>query len=520
MMTTASMRTGYESILQLPGSKRGRDPVAEDTVVDLALARIIVPLAEGAPRARTAFLTPLETAEQVQYRHDVFRCLDSEPILRAVSDFHQELLRVHAERGRAAAAREPYRSARIHLGAVLRYIAAVEQVTSTLPIAIAGSDCSSDGLVGLSLHLRRHTESAEFIGLADRARRMEARVDALRYSLLIRGPQVTISADAGDADLTTAVRNTFSRFHGRAHPAAEPSPFMGTFDHVQGWVLEKVAELFPDVFGELVVFAADTREFEDPLLHRFEEEIPFYFAFRQYVAPFAAAGLPLAYPAVSAEKKQLRVTDGWDMALAASIVDDGTRVVTNDLELSGPERILVVTGPNQGGKTTTARLFGQIHHLAAIGCLVPAREAIVFLSDQVLTLFDREEDDTRAEGRLATEVERLHELFRRATPNSVVVFNELFSSTSLADARLLTRDVLERVSSLECPAICVTFIDELSRLNERTVSMVCLIDLADPVRRTFRVERRAADGRAYAVALARKYGLTEEQIKTRIRVAT
>lgn len=514
--------TRFASVLFLPDDGLPSHRTSTDALHDLALDQVIQALTAREPTGALAevFQTPLATVDAITYRQEVFRDFDDPDTRATISRFLDELQQVDHLRTRAAKSHYRYQVDRWHLNAVCAYADAVETLWDQLPGVLDERD-SSRGLRGLLAHIGRYLASDAYVTLRDQARRLRDSVDAVGYDLLIQGAKVTVATFDEEADLGAEVLATFDRFRqGTVKDYHIRDDERSDIDHVQASILEKVGQLRPELFTELVAFTKASWNFREPVIARFVQEVRFYLEYLDYLAPLRKAELTTCYPVVSAESKELSWRGSYDLALAHGLVDANRPVVANDLRLDGAERILVISGPNQGGKSTTARSFGQLHHLAAVGCPVAGTEARVFLVDRVLTHFEREESIETLEGRLGEDVQRIHQLLDEATERSAIVLNELFNSTALEDARVLTGEVLERISGLDALCACVTFIDELSRLNEKTVSMVSLVDPDDPAIRTFRVERREADGRAYALALARKYRLTADQLAERIGART
>jgi DNA mismatch repair ATPase MutS len=280
-------------------------------------------------------------------------------------------------------------------------------------------------------------------------------------------------------------------------------------------VLDFVAKLHPVPFTELEKYCERHREYRDPVIERFDREIQFYIAYHAYTEPIRAVGLEFCYPEVS-ESKEVGANNTFDLPLARKLTEDKAEVVRNDWHLGGNERIFVISGPNQGGKTTFARTFGQLHHLASIGCPVPGSQARLLLYDQLLTHFEKQEDLSDRHGKLEDDLVRVHDILQEATGQTVVVMNESFTSTTLDDATFLGAEVLKRMIALDVIGVYVTFVDELSLLGESIVSATSTVDEDDPTIRTFKVARRAADGLAYAAALAEKYGLTYQKLRERV----
>ncbi|MCX7715528.1 MAG: hypothetical protein N2171_07350 [Clostridia bacterium] len=112
---------------------------------------------------------------------------------------------------------------------------------------------------------------------------------------------------------------------------------------------------------------------------------------------------------------------------------------------------------------------------------------------------------------------RLYEMLGKATSRSIIIINEIFSSTTLSDALTLGGHMMDALSSLGALSVVVTFLDELASHGEDTVSMMSTVKEEDPAQRTYKIIRKPPDGFAYAMYIAGKHGLTYEHLNRRLK---
>lgn len=502
------------SLLFSPGSGR---PVGSGSMppsfVDLRLNQLVTLLfGSDEHNVVPVLFEPLGSLEAVGYRQEVFGELILPDVRTIATEFTEGVGRVRVRLATAARRRHRVQQDLGRVAAALDLVAVVE----TLDDALAARRPTSQGLAAVAAGVRRYRQSPAFSELRLGARAVQRRLAEVRYRVHIEGPRVSVGLTRDEPDYAAEVRRTFEQFTaGESSISVEPPIAFADSNLVEAAVIDRVALLFPAEFAALREFAAQ----QNPLIHAtvadVERDLHFYLPFLDLMDRLAAVGLPMCLPVVTMGEP-LELRDTFDLPLGAARAREGAGVVTNDVQLGDTERVLMLTGPNQGGKTTFARAIGQALTLAALGLPVPGSSARLPLVDTVGTHFPRAEDLSEMTGGLQDELLRAARVLEAASPRSALIVNEIFTSTSLSDAVVLSTRMLKRIESLGCLCVWVTFLDDVATVSDTIVCLVAQVDPADPSVRTFKLLRQQPNGRAYAMALARKHALTRDEIEARM----
>jgi len=489
---------------------------APDFFVDLNLDQIIDTITAGRQEynLKPFFYTSLNDIDAITYRHEIMRDLENQMLFEHIQSFAQKMRAMREYLTQADKRYYTYQKERWFVDAVERYCEAVTGLLHDLSLV----DVQSRGFLAFREDVTDYANSDRFTSLLAETKKLKADLSAVKYCLLIKGNNIKVRKYESEIDYSADVEETFAKFkQGAVKDYRVKFRNWPDMDHVEAQILDLVAKLYPDIFLQLDDYCAKNSKYLDETIAIFDREIQFYMAYLEYVARFKRAGLKFCYPQISNTWKEVYDYEGFDVALASKLMTENSSVVCNDFSLKGKERIFVVTGPNQGGKTTFVRTFGQVHYLTSIGCPVPGREAQLFLFDRLFTHFEKEENIKDLRGKLQDDLVRIYHMLNQATSNSMIILNEIFTSTTLDDALFLSKKIMEKILQLDLLCVWVTFIDELTSFSEQTVSMVSTVVPENPALRTYKIVRRPADGLAYALAIAEKYRLTYDCVKERLQ---
>ncbi|MDN5789763.1 MAG: hypothetical protein L0H25_02680 [Micrococcales bacterium] len=486
-----------------------------DYASDLLLDQVIAHIIKGADEYDLLpyFATRLSDVRDVTYRQEVFTDLEDQELTKALVDYGEAM---HLTRTRLAQSGKRYferfRQAWV-LAAGEAYVTAVDGLLA----ALGAARLHSEALQALRRYVSDYATGPVMTRLRADSASLRARMDAITYALRLSGDRITVQAYDGEPDLSTHVLATFEKFsRGAAKDYRSRTPNWPDSNHIEAHILELVAALHPDEFAALERFCAEFSDVLDPALLALERDVQFYLVVARQERWLEAGGVDFTMPTIDDRSTQVDVRGTVDVALADKLAREHRQPVRNDVTLLDGERIFVVSGPNQGGKTTFARTVGQLFHLAALGCRVPGTSARLFLPDSIHTHFEHPEDVRSLRGKLQDELIRVHRIIESSTARSVVILNEILNSTTLEDALVLGTRIMDQLIDLDVLAVYVTFVDELASRGPSVVSLMSQVEPEDPAARTFRVVRQPANGMAYAAAIAHKYRVDYEHLSRRV----
>ncbi|HYN44121.1 MAG TPA: DNA mismatch repair protein MutS [Thermoanaerobaculia bacterium] len=140
--------------------------------------------------------------------------------------------------------------------------------------------------------------------------------------------------------------------------------------------------------------------------------------------------------------------------------------VPNDTELGGEARVVILTGPNMGGKSTYLRQNALVVLLAHAGSFVPAAAATVGLCDRIFTRVGASDSLARGESTFLTEMAETAHILRHATPSSLVVLDEIGRGTATFDGLSLAWAIAEHLHDAPGAPSRVLFATHYHELTE------------------------------------------------------
>lgn len=396
------------------------------------------------------------------------------------------------------------------------YVLAVEDLTK----ALAERTLSSEGMIELSKLVSAYAEGEAFQQLKQQCMKLRTAIDEIPIKLNYQDRFLNVSFEEVEGKYDDFLRGFSSperekqkslRFFQRKNPLGESIEVTVFEEEILEILYKKQTELFND----LNQFVQAHENYAEQFILQFSEDIAFYLSFYLFEREMKEQGLYFSL-AKDNDRQRLVADDLYDLALACQLIKRNELPVANDTHLEENENFFVLTGPNQGGKTTFARSLGQLVFFSKLGLPVPARRAEVPFYSRILTHFSVEESVETGKGKLAEELSRLAPMMEDCNQkNDFVVINELFTTAANYDACIMGKRVLDHFIGQNCHGIYVTHLQELSKEDSGIVSLRAMMD--DQHKQNFKIIRSTDPALESSILLVEKHRLQYGQVLKRLK---
>jgi DNA mismatch repair ATPase MutS len=478
---------------------------SEYLIQDLELAMIIDAMAEGDDFlkgvCRNVLLKPLTDPAALTYRQDILKdCISNESTVRRIYEIVVTCLEKERRESFWFGQTNPelivYESAKILRILVMGF----RQINKELSDAI--NKFSSSGFRKFLEQLNRELDDSYLNSI-------EEKLDNLKFP---NGVSVSVNLGPGNVSTnhillgpTTKRKsiNPLTKVSGGKHYTYNLPPR----DEAGA---QAVAEIRSESVSSIVGTLKEASESVLGYMKKLREEIAFYLGCLNLHRTVTDKGGELCFPVPApSDGFSLSFEGLYDISLKIST---GSDIVSNSIDADG-KSLVIITGANRGGKSTFLRSIGQAQLMFQSGIFVPATSFRSDLKDSLFTHFKREEDRGMTMGKLDEELARMSEILDHVSGNSMILFNESFSSTNMREGSEISFNIVSALKEKGLKIFFVTHNYEFaSRIEEHTKSGTLFLraERKDDGTRTYRIIAGRPSETGYSLDLYRSIFNEEE----------
>ncbi len=369
----------------------------------------------------------------------------------------------------------------------------------------------SEAITSVNEYLKNVRDSDEFSGLCDFINKIENLVE-VEFS-------VSLDKDVSPSKMSALKlvekkdkpkKSIFEKVFGSKVSAGKN--LQNDYGHLNtiGELIENyLSEKFTNIIYEFVPQIQNVISLLKPL--------DFYSGFAGYFIELTENGFAVSRPKLLPKEERKMIVKNARNPLLKEARNNGHKIVPNDIEYDKENNLFVITGPNNGGKTTYVKTVGLIQLMAQSGLFVPAESAEISFTDGIYTHFVAPDDITKGEGRYRNELKRMKQIFARATPYSLIILDEPCGGTSYEEGLKQSLIFLDGFHKLGSATYFTTHMHPLTKEVDkgrykagRNLQVEC-IDDGEKIKYNYKIIP-GSSGKSYGEEIAREIGLRSENI--------